>query len=118
MFALQQSYKTVPLEMRSRIMNRDCTSISEAVDAVERYEELLNDCSDKKRAAACGISTRVMIKIKAEHTDNKRTCNGRDHHHNNVRNNQSTESTVRQYEHLSIYAENAEERKPYQSRRN
>lgn len=50
MLALQQFYKTVPLEMRCRIMDRDCTSISEAVDVVERYEELLNENTDRKRA--------------------------------------------------------------------
>ena len=48
MLAVQQFYKAVPLEIRCRIMDKDCTSVSEAVDVVERYEELLNDCPDKK----------------------------------------------------------------------
>ena len=50
MLALQQFNKAVPLEMRCRIMDRDCISISEAVDVVERYEELLNEKADRKRA--------------------------------------------------------------------
>ena len=50
MLALQQFNKAVPLEMRCRIMDRDCTSISEAVDVVERYEELLSENTDRKRA--------------------------------------------------------------------
>ena len=50
MLALQQFNKAVPLEMRCRIMDRDCISISEAVDVVERYEELLNENADRKRA--------------------------------------------------------------------
>ncbi|MCG7877677.1 MAG: hypothetical protein N0C90_15270, partial [Candidatus Thiodiazotropha endolucinida] len=59
MLALQQFYKAVPLEMRCRIMDRDCTSIREAVDVVERYEELLNDCPDKKRSITRGTYRRT-----------------------------------------------------------
>ena len=50
MLALQQFNKSVPVEMRCRIMDRDCNSISEAVDVVERYEELLSENMDRKRA--------------------------------------------------------------------
>lgn len=60
MLALQQFYKAVPLEMRCRIMDKDCTSNSEAVDVVERYEELLNDCPDKKRTVARGTGRRPV----------------------------------------------------------
>ena len=50
MLALQQFNKAGPLEMRCRIMDRGCISISEAVDVVECYEELLNENTDRKRA--------------------------------------------------------------------
>ena len=50
MLALQQFYQAVPLEMRCRIMDKDCTSISEAVTVVERYEDLINENTDRKRA--------------------------------------------------------------------
>ena len=50
MLALQQFNKAVPLEMRCRIMDRDCISISETVDVVEHYEELMNENTDRKRA--------------------------------------------------------------------
>lgn len=61
MLALQQFYKAVPLEMRCRIMDRDCASISEAVDVVERYEELLNDYGDKKRTAIRAADKRALF---------------------------------------------------------
>ena len=50
MLALQQFNKAVPLEIYCLIMDRDFTLISEAVDVVERYEELLNENADRKRA--------------------------------------------------------------------
>ena len=49
MLALQQFYQAVPLEMRCRIMDRDCTSISKAVNVVERYDDLMNETTDRKR---------------------------------------------------------------------
>ena len=50
MLALEQFHQAVPLEMRCRIMDKDCTSISEAVNVVERYEDLINENTDRKRA--------------------------------------------------------------------
>lgn len=50
MLALQQFYQALPLEMRCGIMDKDCTSISEAVNVVERYEDLINENTDRKRA--------------------------------------------------------------------
>ena len=41
MLALQQFYKNVSPEMRCRLMDRDCRSIREAVEIVERYEEVI-----------------------------------------------------------------------------
>lgn len=43
LLALQQFCKALPIEMRCRIMDRDCKTISEAVEVVERYEELLGE---------------------------------------------------------------------------
>ena len=60
MLALQQFNKAVPLEMRCRIMDRDCISISEAVDVVERYEELLNENTDRKRAITRATDNRAF----------------------------------------------------------
>ena len=49
MLALQQFYKAVSLEMRCKLMDRDTKSISEAVEVVERYEELMNDGMERRR---------------------------------------------------------------------
>jgi hypothetical protein len=41
--ALQQFYKALSVEMRCRVIDRDCKTVMEAVEVVERYEELLGD---------------------------------------------------------------------------
>ncbi|KAH3798214.1 hypothetical protein DPMN_151808 [Dreissena polymorpha] len=41
MLALQHFYKNVSAEMRCRLMDKNCQTISEAVEVVERYEEVL-----------------------------------------------------------------------------
>ena len=48
MLALHQFYQTVPLEMRCRIMDRDRTSTSKAVNVAERYEDLMNENTNRK----------------------------------------------------------------------
>ena len=108
MLALQQFYKAVSLEMRCRIMDKDCMSISEAVDVVERYEELLNDCPDKKRTVARGADRRPVYgnnqnigSAENQPHYNKNSDHGSsccDYLHNNGfrRNNQSADSTLSQ----------------------
>ena len=49
MLALQQFYKAVSLEMRCRLMDRETKSISDAVDVVERYEEIMGDNYERRR---------------------------------------------------------------------
>lgn len=49
MLALQQFYKAVSLEMRCRLMDRETKNISDAVDVVERYEEIVGDSTDRRR---------------------------------------------------------------------
>jgi hypothetical protein len=43
MLALQQFYKALSVEMRCRVMDRECKTKRDAVEVVERYEELLGD---------------------------------------------------------------------------
>ena len=45
MLALQHFYKNISPEMRCRLMDNDCRSIREAVEVVERYEEVLGKTS-------------------------------------------------------------------------
>lgn len=49
MLALQQFYKNVSPEMRCRLMDRDCRSIREAVEIVERYEEVIGKADGNAR---------------------------------------------------------------------
>lgn len=46
--ALNQLYKTITLEVKCRCMDRDCQTVSEAVDVIERYERILGDQTLKK----------------------------------------------------------------------
>ncbi|CAG2217764.1 unnamed protein product [Mytilus edulis] len=47
--ALNQLYKNISLEMKCRCIDKDCRSVTEAVDLIERYEALLGDPNDRKR---------------------------------------------------------------------
>ena len=41
--ALNQFYKTISLEMKCRCIDRDCQTIEQAVEIVERYEVILGN---------------------------------------------------------------------------
>jgi hypothetical protein len=71
--ALQQFYKALSVEMRCRIMDRDCKTISEAVEVVERYEELLGDVphTTKRR----DMVRQVGSENDAYHDDIQKTLN-------------------------------------------
>ena len=47
--ALNQLYKNISLEMKCRCIDKECHSVTEAVDLIERYEALLGESSDRKR---------------------------------------------------------------------
>ncbi|KAK6182040.1 hypothetical protein SNE40_009807 [Patella caerulea] len=48
--ALNQLYKTIGLEIKCRCLDRDCRTVSQAVDVIERYETMLGDGMEKKRS--------------------------------------------------------------------
>ena len=48
--ALNQLYKSITLEMKCRCIDRNCTTIAQAVDVIERYEAILGDSHEKKKA--------------------------------------------------------------------
>ena len=50
LLALNQLYKSISLEMKCRCIDRNCNSIEQAVDIIERYEAILGDGQDKKKA--------------------------------------------------------------------
>lgn len=47
--ALQQFCKALSVEMKCRVMDRDCKTIAEAVEVVERYEDLMNESHFERR---------------------------------------------------------------------
>ena len=47
--ALNQLYKNISLEMKCRCIDKECRTVTEAVDLIERYEALLGENNDKKR---------------------------------------------------------------------
>lgn len=54
--ALNQLYKIIPLEIKCRCIDKDCQTVSEAVDVLERNESIL--CSDKgEEKQNCSTST-------------------------------------------------------------
>ena len=115
MLALQQFYKAVPLEMRCRIMDKDCTSISEAVSVVERYEDLINENTDRKRAVTRAADRQYSddSNQSAEGTDTE-NLNGNFPHNGRQGSkkyfkpkNQSTESTASQNQRSGMHNDNA-----------
>ncbi|KAK3601748.1 hypothetical protein CHS0354_016111 [Potamilus streckersoni] len=48
--ALNQFYKILPIEMKCRCINKNCETVADAVDDVDRYEAILGDEYDKKKA--------------------------------------------------------------------
>lgn len=47
--ALNQLYKIISLDMKVRCIDKECTTVIEAVDVIERYEALLGESNDKKK---------------------------------------------------------------------
>ena len=47
--AVNQLYKSISLEMKCRCIDRNCTTVAQAVDIVERYEAVLGDTGDRRK---------------------------------------------------------------------
>ena len=48
--ALNQLYNVISLKMKCRCIEKDCRTVSKAVDVIERYEAIMGDYSDRKKA--------------------------------------------------------------------
>jgi hypothetical protein len=72
--ALNQLYKNISLEMKCHCIDKECHSVTEAVDLIERYEALLGESSDRKR----GNGRQVMETKKPllEENNNDNSANG------------------------------------------
>ncbi|MCG8113214.1 MAG: procyclic acidic repetitive family protein, partial [Candidatus Thiodiazotropha taylori] len=64
--ALNQLYKIVSLEMKCRCIDRDCRTVAEAVDVIERYEAIMGENSDRKKS-----NMRTIDSFPAERTELK-----------------------------------------------
>lgn len=53
--ALNQLYKAISLDMKCRCMDRECKTVAEAVDVIERYEAVIGD-SNAKRSIIRGVA--------------------------------------------------------------
>lgn len=46
--ALNQLFKIIPIEMKCRCIDKECETIAEAVDVIERYESIVGEADRKK----------------------------------------------------------------------
>ena len=69
--ALNQLYKLISLDMKCRCIDRDCRTVSEAVDIIERFEGILGESAVRKPAVRAtyegtvkdaGLETQKMFK--------------------------------------------------------
>ncbi|KAK3083187.1 hypothetical protein FSP39_016311 [Pinctada imbricata] len=73
--ALNQLYKVIPVEMKCRCIDKECQTVADAVDVIERYESIMADSTDKKkmnvRAIECDDEkTRLLRKGNSDSTSN------------------------------------------------
>ena len=69
--ALQQFCKALSVEMKCRVMDKDCRTIAEAVEVVERYEDLMNESHFERR--------RNMVR-QVDSSEDERIVTGRDNY--------------------------------------
>jgi hypothetical protein len=54
--ALNQLYKAITLEMKCRCIDRDCRTVADAVDVIERYEALVDETKEKRKPVTRMVS--------------------------------------------------------------
>ena len=59
--ALNQLYKVISLEIKCRCIDKDCRTVSEAVDVIERYEAIMGDYSGRKMPNICIIDSSPLV---------------------------------------------------------
>lgn len=64
--ALNQLYKVISLEMKCRCIDKDCRTVAEAVDVIERYESIIGDGVEKRKANVRAIDSDTHPKPLAE----------------------------------------------------
>ena len=59
--ALNQLYKVISLEMKCRFIDKDCRTVSEAVDVIERYVAIMRNYSDSKKPNMRTIDSSSLV---------------------------------------------------------
>ncbi|CAG2246783.1 unnamed protein product [Mytilus edulis] len=60
--ALNQLYKSIPIEMKCRCVDRECKTVADAVDIIERYEALLGS-QVKRKLVSAQFLMKIVVKI-------------------------------------------------------
>lgn len=64
--AVNQLYKVISLEMTCRCIDKDCRTVAEGVDVIERYESIIGDGVEKRKANVRAIDSDTYPKPLAE----------------------------------------------------
>lgn len=64
--SINQLYKSISLEMKCRCIDKDCQTIADAVEVIERYEAVLGDSEKRKQP----------VRVVGEEKDIKKSQNG------------------------------------------
>ena len=79
--ALHQFYKAITLEMKCRCIDRDCRTVEDAVQVVERYESILGEGNEKKKSSIRAINnpadSNPSQSIHYPHLNNKSQSNNK-----------------------------------------
>ncbi|XP_062575414.1 uncharacterized protein LOC134237324 [Saccostrea cucullata] len=59
--ALNHLYKIIPVEMKCRCIDKECSTVAEAVDVIERYESIMGD-GDKKKINVRHVDQEQAVK--------------------------------------------------------
>ena len=76
--ALNQLYKIISIEMKCRCIDKNCNSVAEAVEVIERYESIMGD-GDKKKVNVRSVDSKDN-KQKGPNIDAPSGTNQSDHH--------------------------------------
>lgn len=58
--ALNQLYKIISIEMKCRCIDKECNTVAEAIDVIERYESIMGD-GDKRKSAIRALEVEQRI---------------------------------------------------------
>jgi hypothetical protein len=60
--ALNQLYSIISLEMKCRCIDKDCRTVAEAVEVIERYTSIIGDGVDKRKSNVHAVESTASSK--------------------------------------------------------